>query len=106
MKSLWKIALGGLLLSAFAIILGVAFVSGTLVFTNAMGGAFDDIKHLVAGIRGRIVYETGDLDAGIWSAGQVQGLIHDIPTVAQLIERIMCQARELLSSLGKEVAAE
>ena len=32
-----------LLLSAFAIILGVAFVAGTLVFTNAMGGAFDDI---------------------------------------------------------------
>ena len=32
-----------LLLSAFAIVLGVAFVAGTLVFTNAMGGAFDDI---------------------------------------------------------------
>ena len=32
-----------LLLSAFAIILGVAFVAGTLVFTNALGGAFDDI---------------------------------------------------------------
>ena len=32
-----------LLLSAFAIVLGVAFVAGTLIFTNAMGGAFDDI---------------------------------------------------------------
>jgi hypothetical protein len=33
-------------------------------------------------------------------------LIHDIPTVAQLIERIMCQARELLGSLGRKLAAE
>ena len=32
-----------LLLSAFAIVLGVAFVAGTMIFTNAMGGAFDDI---------------------------------------------------------------
>jgi NAD(P)H-dependent flavin oxidoreductase YrpB (nitropropane dioxygenase family) len=81
-------------------------ISQQVLEIERSGGAFDDIKHLVAGIRGRIVYETGDLDAGIWSAGQVQGLIHDIPTVAQLIERIMCQARELLSSLGREVAAE
>lgn len=81
-------------------------ISQQVLEIERSGGTFDDIKHLVAGIRGRIVYETGDLDAGIWSAGQVQGLIHDIPTVAQLIERIMCQARELLSSLGREVAAE
>ena len=81
-------------------------ISQQVLEIERSGGTFDDIKHLVAGIRGRIVYESGDLDAGIWSAGQVQGLIHDIPTVAQLIERIMCQARELLGSLGRELAAE
>lgn len=81
-------------------------ISQQVLEIERSGGTFDDIKHLVAGIRGRIVYESGDLDDGIWSAGQVQGLIHDIPTVAQLIERIMCQARELLGSLGRELAAE
>jgi nitronate monooxygenase len=81
-------------------------ISQQVLEIERSGGTFDDIKHLVAGLRGRIVYETGDLDAGIWSAGQVQGLIHDIPTVAQLIERIMGQARELLGSLGRDLATQ
>ena len=81
-------------------------ISQQVLEIERSGGTFDDIKHLVAGLRGRIVYETGDLDAGIWSAGQVQGLIHDIPTVAQLIERIMGQARELVSSLGRDLATQ
>ena len=46
------------------------------------GGAFEDVRELVAGARGRTVYETGDLDAGIWTAGMVVGLIRDIPTCA------------------------
>ena len=45
------------------------------------GATIDDVRHLVAGERGRAVYEEGDPDSGIWSAGMVQGLIHDIPTV-------------------------
>ena len=42
--------------------------------------------------RGKKVYATGDTDAGIWSAGQVQGLIHDIPTCAELVRRIVREA--------------
>ena len=61
------------------------------------GGAFEDVRDLVAGDRGRKVFEVGDLDLGIWTAGLVQGLIHDIPTVAELIRRIVTEARELIA---------
>lgn len=55
-----------------------------------------DVAHLVSGLRGKVVYETGDLEHGIWSAGQVQGLIHDIPTCAELVSRIVSEAREII----------
>ena len=64
------------------------------------GGAFEDVRELVSGARGRTVYEQGDPDLGIWSAGMVQGLIDDIPTVAELVERIVTEARGLVSRLG------
>jgi NAD(P)H-dependent flavin oxidoreductase YrpB (nitropropane dioxygenase family) len=58
---------------------------------------FEDVAHLVRGAHGRVLLETGDLDAGLVWAGQVQGLIHDIPTVAQLMERVMSEATEIIS---------
>lgn len=42
------------------------------------GAKFEDVRELVSGARGKTVYETGDIDAGIWSAGITIGLIHDI----------------------------
>lgn len=57
---------------------------------------FADVAHLVAGAKGRLVLETGDLDAGLYWAGQVQGLIHDIPTVADLVSRIVHDAQEVI----------
>ena len=60
------------------------------------GGEFADVRELVAGARGRKVFETGDLDLGIWSAGLVQGLIDDIPTVRERIDRIVTEAAELI----------
>jgi NAD(P)H-dependent flavin oxidoreductase YrpB (nitropropane dioxygenase family) len=60
------------------------------------GAQFPEIRHLVAGARGRTVYETGDLDAGVWSAGLVQGLIHDIPTVAELVHRMVADAEDVI----------
>lgn len=54
---------------------------------------FDDVKHLMAGVRGREnVLREGDVDGGIWTSGQSQALIHDIPTCAQLVADIMKQA--------------
>jgi nitronate monooxygenase len=45
-----------------------------------------------------MVYASGDADEGIWSAGQVQGLIHDIPTCAELVSRIMRDAEAIIRS--------
>jgi NAD(P)H-dependent flavin oxidoreductase YrpB (nitropropane dioxygenase family) len=60
------------------------------------GGTFEDVAHLVRGVKGRIVLETGDLDAGLYWASQVQGLVHDIPSVAELVSRIVATAREIV----------
>jgi NADH:quinone reductase (non-electrogenic) len=57
---------------------------------------FEDVAHLVRGAEGRVVLETGNIDAGLVWAGQVQGLIHDIPTVAELIHRIVEEARDII----------
>jgi NAD(P)H-dependent flavin oxidoreductase YrpB (nitropropane dioxygenase family) len=73
-------------------------VSDEVVRIERAGGAkFEDVKDLVAGARGKVVYEAGDPDYGIWSAGQVQGLIHDIPTCAELIHRIVREAEEIIT---------
>ena len=73
-------------------------VSREVVEIERRGGAtIDDLKHLVAGQRGRVVYEGGDPDHGIWSAGMVQGLIHDVPTCAELVSRIVREAEALIS---------
>jgi nitronate monooxygenase len=61
------------------------------------GGRFEDVRDLVAGTRGRKVFEVGDLDIGIWSAGMVQGIIRDIPTVAELVRRIVTEAHQLIA---------
>lgn len=58
---------------------------------------FDDVAHLVRGAHGRLLLESGDLDAGLIWAGQVQGLIHDIPTVAELIRRIVREALDIIT---------
>ena len=73
-------------------------ISQTVVQMERDGATFADIKDLVAGTRGRGVYKTGDLDAGIWSAGMVQGLIHDVPTIAELVQRIVSEARDIIHS--------
>ena len=58
---------------------------------------FEDIIEEVAGIYPRIMRE-GDMDAGAWSCGMVAGLIHDIPTCRELIDRIMSEAEKIIRS--------
>ena len=55
----------------------------------------EDIAQLVGGVYPRIMQE-GDLDAGAWSCGMVAGLIHDIPTCKELIDRMMAEAESLI----------
>lgn len=58
---------------------------------------FADIAHLASGARGRSpVLTDGDMEGGMWWAGQAQGLIHDIPTVAELIERMTQEAVNII----------
>lgn len=76
---------------------------------EARGGAtIDDIKHLVAGERGRIALKAGKTNGGVWSAGMVAGLIHDVPTCQELVTRIMTEAETLidhrLTAMRKEPA--
>ena len=56
---------------------------------------FEDIIDEVAGVYPRIMLE-GDMEAGAWSCGMVAGLIHDIPTVKELIDRIMREAEGII----------
>jgi nitronate monooxygenase len=57
---------------------------------------FEDILPEVAGVYPRIMRE-GDMDAGAWSCGMVAGLINDVPTVQELIDRIMTEADSLIN---------
>ncbi|WP_311767749.1 nitronate monooxygenase family protein [Burkholderia sp. Bp9142] len=73
-------------------------VSDRVVELSAAAGCtFEDIRSLVSGARGRQALETGDIDAGLIWAGQVQGLIDDVPRCAVLIERIVAEAEAVIN---------
>jgi nitronate monooxygenase len=55
----------------------------------------DDIHDQVAGVYPKVMID-GDMDAGAWSCGMVVGLINDIPTVKDLIDRIMADAEAII----------
>ncbi|KAI9696167.1 MAG: hypothetical protein M1820_008235 [Bogoriella megaspora] len=63
---------------------------------ESTSGKFEDVAPFVSGKRGREVFLNGDKDFGVWTAGQVIGLIHDIPTCEELIRRIEREATETL----------
>ncbi|ODM20009.1 hypothetical protein SI65_04995 [Aspergillus cristatus] len=60
-------------------------------------GEFSDVAPFVSGKRGREVFLNGDVDFGVWTAGQVMGLIHDIPTCSDLLKRIEKEAVEAMN---------
>ncbi len=65
---------------------------------------FEDIVDEVAGVYPRIMKD-GDMDAGAWSCGMVAGLIHDIPTCKELIDRIMAEADAIINDRLRRFAA-
>ncbi|MDT4888655.1 Nitronate monooxygenase [compost metagenome] len=72
-------------------------ISDEVVGIERKGGAkFEDIRHLVAGGRGRAALEAGEPNDGIVTAGQCVGLINDIPTCAELLERMVAECRQSL----------
>ena len=80
-------------------------VSQLVVTAEAEGKPFGEVADLVKGVRGREGLQTGDTDHGIWSAGMIQGLIHDIPTCEVLVGRIVRDAEAIIRGrLDKMVA--
>ncbi len=73
-------------------------ISQQVIEIERAGGTFEDVRELVSGKRGERVYEEGDPDLGIWTAGQVQGLIDDVPTVAELVDRMVREATEIVGT--------
>ncbi len=68
---------------------------------EASKGDQSEIFNAAAGAKSKLMYEEGDLTAGIIACGQGVGLINDIPTVKELIERIMKEAEESVRMLSK-----
>lgn len=67
---------------------------------------FSDIAEDVVGVYPRVMKD-GEVDAGAWSCGMVAGLINDIPTCSELIDRIMAEAEKLINErLLKMLIAE
>lgn len=63
--------------------------------------SFEDVKELMSGQRGRAnVLRDGDIDGGIWTSGQSQALVHDIPACADLVRNIMAQAEAVREKLS------
>lgn len=71
-------------------------ISDNVVATERRGCTFEDIRPLVAGSRGKAALEAGDPHGGIVTAGLVVGLIDDVPTCAELINRMVAECRERL----------
>ena len=73
-------------------------VSTEAVRIEREGNPFEAIAHLVKGTRGKEGLDNGDPEHGVWSAGMVQGLIHDVPSVQDLIDRIMAEAEAIIET--------
>ncbi|MFO1255990.1 MAG: nitronate monooxygenase family protein [Sphingomonadaceae bacterium] len=71
-------------------------ISQQVVAAEREGKEFTAVADLVKGVRGREGLQSGDTNHGIWSAGMVQGLIHDIPTCQELVSRIVSDAESII----------
>jgi nitronate monooxygenase len=71
------------------------------------GATFEDIAHLASGRRGREeVLQNGNMENGLWWAGQTQGLIHEIASCAEVVETIMRDAEAIIAErLAPRLAA-
>ena len=81
-------------------------VSNEVVEIESTGTAtFEDVKDLVAGQRGRVVFEEGDLEHGIWSAGISVARVKDIPTCEEMVSRLISDANNIIDDRLQSVKA-
>ena len=71
-------------------------IASEVLTMERQGATFDSIRHLVTGVRGREALRSGAIHNGVVTAGMVIGLIDDIPSCAELIERIVSECRQTL----------
>ncbi len=76
-------------------------VSKQVAEMENQGATLEELVPLITGQRGEKLLETGELDEGLQACGQVAGLICDIPTVSELIEKLISEAAEIIRNLGK-----
>ncbi|KAG5989300.1 hypothetical protein E4U54_004375 [Claviceps lovelessii] len=69
-------------------------------------GEFSEVAHLVSGKRGKEVFVNGDPEYGVWTTGQVMGLIRDVPTCEVLVKRIEKEAEQALRQTSRLVVPE
>ena len=74
-------------------------IADEVIALEARGAKFEDIRPLVSGARGKAALAGGDVNGGVITAGQVVGLIEDIPTVDDLIQRMVRECRERIGAL-------
>jgi nitronate monooxygenase len=72
-------------------------IAEQVVEMEKRNASIDELAPLVSGMRGKKVFETGDLDYGVWTAGMVAGIIKDIPSVEELVKRIVDEAEDIIS---------
>ncbi len=81
-------------------------ISDEVVEIESTGSAtFEDVKDLVAGQRGRVVFEEGDLEHGIWSAGISVARVKDVPTCKEMVSRLVSEAEEIIDGRLQSVKA-
>jgi len=73
-------------------------IASEVISMERQGANFDAVRHLVTGARGKEALRTGSINNGIITAGMVIGLIDDVPSCAELIERIVSDCRSHLAA--------
>lgn len=71
-------------------------ISQKVVAMEAEGATIEELGPIITGQKGRVVFEEGDLEHGVWSAGMVAGLIKDVPSCAELVQRIVREAEVII----------
>jgi NAD(P)H-dependent flavin oxidoreductase YrpB (nitropropane dioxygenase family) len=81
-------------------------ISDQVVEIESTGTAsFEDVKDLVAGQRGRVVFEEGEMEHGIWSAGISVARVKDIPTCDEMVSRLVSGAEDIIDGRLQQIKA-
>ncbi len=69
-----------------------------LAIESKGNATIEELAPYVSGEKGKRLFETGEMESGVWSAGMVAGLIYDIPSAAELVERIATDAENIIKT--------